>query len=492
MINRIIFIVLSTLFLSYSLQAQDHLADMNHAGAFIEIDFKSGIPRELLQPDFIVVEKIELEGNETTKKHIIQREIIFSPGDTILREELAFLLEKSRENLLNTSLFNFVNVSLLLNKAAPIATIRFTFVERWYIWPFPILEVAERNLTDWVMSPSLYRTNYGIYIVKENFRGRMEKVRILARFGYKQTFAFGYTIPYINRSQTLGVSLNLGLNRRNEIDYMTIDNTQLFYTEEGGFALNHFFANAQFFFRKSYHNRHNVSLEYNQYRFADSLLILNPLFSPGSETIAPFFSIGYDFKHDFRDVRAYPLKGHYFDIRLKKQGLGILSNENMDVFTTETSLRKFVPLSANWFYSAGINAKVTFGDFQPYYLQQGLGFKGDIVRGYERFVIDGQHFVVLKNNMKYALIHPRNTRLGFLGNDKFALIHYALYMNFFADMGYARDVYFFRGNPYSNAYLLGGGVGFDLVTYYDKVFRTEFSITRQGDKGFHLHLIAPI
>jgi outer membrane protein assembly factor BamA len=492
MVIRIAFVILSLIISLCGAGANLHSANPTPATAFIPIDFKAGFPVELLPEDYIIVSNIELDGNVVTQKQIINREIIFSTGDTLFRDDIAFMLSKSRENLLNTSLFNFVEVGLLMHETGHLASIRFTFVERWYIWPFPIFEIAERNLTDWLAKPSLFRTNYGFYVVMENFRGRMERIRILARFGYKQTFALGYTIPYINKNQTIGVSLNAGLNRRNEVDYMTRDNIQLFYSEEDAFALNHFFASTQFFYRRSIHNRHNLILEFNQYRFADSLLILNPLFSPGSETVAPFFSLGYEFRHDFRDVRAYPLRGYYFDFRARKQGLGILPNEKMDITTFETSARKFIPLSTDWFYSTGVNAKITLGDFQPYYLQQGLGFKGDIVRGYDKFVIDGQHFVVMKNNFKYALFHPRNARLGFIPNDKFALIHYALYMNLFADMGYARDNIFYRGNPYSNKFLLGGGIGFDLVTYYDKVIRTEFSLTRQGDLGFQLHLTAPI
>jgi outer membrane protein assembly factor BamA len=441
---------------------------------------------------YVIIQNIEFEGNETTKRDILKREVVFETGDTLSRADLDILLEKSRENLLNTSLFNFVDVSLLFDDLLPVANVRFTFVERWYIWPFPIFEVAERNITDWLLNPNLDRTNYGVYIVKENFRGRMERIRILARAGYHQNYSLGYTIPYINKKQTIGLGVNVGYNRRNEIEYMTRDNVQQFYSEKGSFALQHFYLKTQFFYRKTIHNRHNLQIEFNQYHFADSLLILNPLFSPGSNTKTPFFSLGYEFKHDYRDLRAYPLKGHYFDIRVKRQGLGLLPREEMDITTAETSLRKFWNLSSRWYFSSGMNAKVSFGNFLPYYLQQGLGFKGDLVRGYENFVIDGQHFGVFKTNLKYALVPSRSNRIGFIRNEKFSLIHYALYINFFGDVGYVHDGIFFRNNPYSNKFLAGYGIGLDLVTYYDKVFRTEFSMTRQGDLGIHLHLIAPI
>jgi outer membrane protein assembly factor BamA len=492
MISRAIFYFLLVGLNLTGLFAQVHLAALEHGSFMKRYDFREVIPDDLISSDYIVVQDIEFEGNNATRQHILYRELVFSQGDTIAREDLSRILEQSRENLLNTSLFNFVNVSLFVHDFLPAANVRFTFVERWYIWPFPIFEIAERNLNDWIKNPSFYRTNYGFYIVKENFRGRMERLSILARAGYRQNYSINYIIPYINQAQKLGLAFNVGINRRNEIEYLTQDNIQLFYSEDGVNALSHFYANSRILYRDGIYHTHNLSLGYNQYRFADSLLILNPQFSPGSETRAPFFSIGYEFKNDHRDIRAYPLRGYYFDIRLRRQGLGLLRKEKMDMTTAETSVRRFWELSPRWFFSAGVNAKVSFGDFQPYYLQRGLGFKGDIVRGYENFVIDGQHFAVFKSNFKYSLIPNTVTRIGFINNEKFSLIHYALYVNFFADIGFVRDTYFFQGNPYSNTPLGGAGIGLDLVTYYDKVFRTEFSVTRHGDIGVYLHLIAPI
>ena len=472
--------------------AQDAIADLGPETRFIKVDFPGLLPGEMINQDYIVIENIEFEGNSSTRQHILLRELVFAPGDTLDHESLTRVLEQSRENLLNTSLFNFVNVSLFFHELMPVASVKFTFVERWYIWPFPIFEVAERNLNDWVMNPSFDRTNYGVYIVKENFRGRMERVSILARAGYRQNFSVGYSIPYLNQAQRLGLSVNVGLNRRREVDYLTADNQQLFFSQKGSYALQQFYIQTRLSFRPGIHNTHHFMVDYNRYQFADSLLILNPLYSPGSATVSPFVSLGYEFKHDHRDIRAYPLRGHYFDLRLRRQGLGLLKNEEMDMTTAETSLRKFWELNPRWFFATGINAKLSFGDFQPYYMQQGLGFKGDIVRGYENFVIDGQHFVVMKSNFKYALIPNRVDRIGFIGNEKFSLIHYALYVNFFADIGYVHDTFFYKGNSYSNSLLSGAGIGLDLVTYYDKVFRTEFSVTRQGDVGIYLHLIAPI
>ena len=496
MITRAAFFILFWL-LVHTLMAQE-VATINPVSSPKSIELSECCPEEIfkgsgsLAPELIIINHIEFEGNEATRNHILLRELVFAQGDTLTREELPHILEKSRENLLNTSLFNFVNVSLLFHDMLPIASVKFTFIERWYIWPFPIFEVAERNLNDWVFNPSFHRTNYGAYIVKENFRGRMERVSLLARFGYRQMFNFRYNIPYLNRAQNIGINFNVGYARRNEIDYLTQNNVQLFYSEDESWALQQFYISTGLSYRRGIHVHHNFYAGYNKYSFADSLLVLNPQFSPSNETEAPFFTIGYEFKNDHRDVKAYPLRGYYFDIRIRKEGLGLLPKEKIDLTQLETSVRNFWKLHSRWYFAAGINAKVSTGNYQPYYLQQGLGFKGDIVRGYENFVIDGQHFAVLKSNFKYNLIPSTVTRIGFINNEKFSLIHYALYINFFTDIGYVRDNLFFNQNTFSNSFLQGSGIGFDLVTYYDKVFRTEFSITRHGNAGVYLHLIAPI
>lgn len=452
----------------------------------------SSLPANILPSDYVIVQHIEFEGNQSTRQHILQRELLFAPGDTLRKDRLLEIIEQSRENLLNTSLFNFVNASLIFQELNPFVDIHFSFVERWYIWPFPIFEIAERNVNTWMENPNLSRSNYGAYIVKENFRGRMERLSILARAGYRQNYGIAYHVPYINQGHKLGMAFALGWNFRRETNYLTQNNTQLHFAHPSGFALQQFYAQARVFYRDGIHRTHSFILGYDQFRFADSLLILNPNFSPGSKTFAPFFSLGYEYKNDHRDVRAYPLRGYYFDLRLRRNGLGILEQEKTDVSFAETSIRRFWALQGRWYFAAGINAKVSAGNFQPYFLQQGLGFRGDMVRGYENYVIDGQHFAVLKTNLKYELVPSRVRRLGFISNEKFSLIHYALYLNIFSDLGYVKDDMFFRGNPFSNTVLWGNGIGLDLVTYYDKVLRTEFSITRQGQKGIFFHLIAPI
>ena len=77
-----------------------------------------------------VVGEIILKGNEKTKHYIIQRELTFSKGDTLVMEELIHGLDKSRENLLRLPLFHFVRTQVEKSRSGEAANITFRSEER--------------------------------------------------------------------------------------------------------------------------------------------------------------------------------------------------------------------------------------------------------------------------------------------------------------------------------------------------------------------------
>ena len=132
-----------------------------------------------------ITDSIILTGNKHTKDNIILRELTFSQNDTIPAFNLVDVIRKSRENLLNTSLFNFVTVedSIISQGIISHIIIKINFVERWYFWPFPIFEISGRNFNSWWEEKDFSKVNYGVFFIKENCRGRMESLKLLLRFG---------------------------------------------------------------------------------------------------------------------------------------------------------------------------------------------------------------------------------------------------------------------------------------------------------------------
>ena len=131
--------------------------------------FKIGSAQD--STSFVIVNEIKLIGNKTTRDHIIIRELPFQVGDTILVQDLPKTIERSQSNIFNTSLFNFITVEPVYFNDTYIS-FYITVEERWYWWPLPVFEIQETNFNTWWQTRNLDRANYGMFVAKENFRGR--------------------------------------------------------------------------------------------------------------------------------------------------------------------------------------------------------------------------------------------------------------------------------------------------------------------------------
>ncbi|HPB02175.1 MAG TPA: POTRA domain-containing protein [Bacteroidales bacterium] len=444
------------------------------------------------QEEAFIIGNISLQGNSTTKDRIILREIVFHTGDSLDAAQLAEKLEQSRRNLLNKSIFNFVEwdtAGAVDNNR--LIHVTFNFIERWYIWPMPIFELADRNINAWWETKDFRKANYGIFLTYNNFRGRLEQLKVLIRAGYNQNYYLQYDIPYINKAQTIGIGFQLGYSLSREVPYLTINNKQKFFRSETDYARREWYARVKMTYRRNIHNSHDLTFGLEKATFLDTLQTLNPLFLPGDDPAMKMWHLNYIYKNDHRDSKPYPLNGHYADVDIHQYGLGLMKNEA--AFTTlKTTIDFYRPISNRWFYAANITAKMSSAAQQPYYIQRGFGFGNDFVRSFELFVVDGKHFGLFKTNLKYALVTPRKSDLRFFKSEKFRKIHYAAYLNLFVDGGYVAQDKQYAFNSFQNEWLTGFGLGLDLVTYYDLVWRFECSVNRYNKPGFFLHFVAPI
>lgn len=445
-----------------------------------------------ISPDSILIRKIILEGNHITKDKIILRELLFRENQSVEKSKAAEMIEQSRKNLLNTSLFNFVNIDTVQvpgEKGVIDVTIEFT--ERWYIWPIPILHFADRNFNAWLEKKDWTRLNYGMYLTVNNFRGRKERLIFYTQFGYDENYNILYQVPYIDRKQRIGLAISGGFMQNHEVQYMTIDNKPEYYKADER-PMKNIFSYAEITYRKGIHHSHRAKVQFNYYNFSDSLFHLNHDFAFDNQNVNRFFSFEYQFKSDFRDSKAYPLKGSYFDFGIEKKGLGFLQEPEVNSLTVTANLRKYFRFNNKFYFASGISIKSTPSSHEPYYFQKGLGYHRDFVRGYEYYIVDGGHFGILKTNLKYELISPRVRKLHLLNTEKFNKIHYAGYLSAFFDLGYSDNTYFKEGNDFSDRLLPGWGIGFDFVTYYDLVIRVEYSMNHLFERGLFIHFMASI
>ncbi|MCU0370291.1 MAG: hypothetical protein MUC31_02660 [Bacteroidales bacterium] len=444
--------------------------------------------------EYCRIDSVILKGNKITRDQIILREIVFNPGDSLRIDRLDSLMANSRENLINTSLFNFVDITRIYpdpDKAGVNIEIKVT--ERWYIWPTPILKINDRNFNVWWETRDLSRLSYGFYIDWRNFRGRKENLIMRFQWGYERNLVLQYLKPYLNKRKTLGMGFGIGFSRQKETAYQTLYNKQQFFKEETGFSREDFYGYGQFIIRPDIYNTHEFLLRYDRHQFSDSLLLENENYSVNGETELQYLSFIYLFKSDHRDYKPYPLKGYYFDVELLKYGLWTFNTQTLNTVHLMATCRKFWELHPRVFFATGLNGKLS-GGLQPYFILRGIGYDRDVVRSYEYYLVDAQHFAILKNNIKFALIPNQVETINFIRTEKFAKVFYALYMNIFFDAGYGfyNQDFGQETNDLQNTLLLGYGAGLDFVSYYDIVMRFEFSINFMNEAGFFLHFRAPI
>ncbi len=432
---------------------------------------------------------ITLIGNKITKNQILFRELTFHKDDPVDTSTLEKIFKRSEENLFNTSLFNSVKITWLPeNKTINVFII---VTERWYVFPLPIFEIAERNFNVWWKTKDLSRIVYGGELTWNNFRGRNEVLAFSARFGYTQRFSFYYSIPYINRQQRSGLKFGFSFSRNHQSTVNTINNNFIYYKDENLFSKKEYGGSASYTNRIDLYRTHIFEAGYRHTEVLDTIIRLNnDYFTPGKSKLN-YSILRYFFKSDHRDIAFYPLKGYYIDFEITKNGLGILKDD-IDLAYMTAHGRKFWPLTNRFYFGTGISLKYTAGKKVPYYLSKGLGYGRNFLRGYEHYVIDGQNYVLLKSNFKFELIPKKEVHVGFIPLNKFATIPYAFYINLYADGGYVEDELYAINNPLDNSWQMGFGAGIDFVTYYDMVFRFEYSINKLGETGFFVHFTSPI
>ncbi len=432
---------------------------------------------------------ITLIGNKITKDRIIYRELTFQTGDTLDTIQMQKKFKRSEENLYNTSLFNSVHISWLEEDDRMNVFILVT--ERWYVFPLPIFEIAERNFNVWWETKDFSRIVYGGVLNWNNFRGRNENIGFTLRLGYTERISLFYSIPYINKKQRSGLTFGFAYSRNHQSSVKTVDNTIVFFKDEELFSKKEIGGSVAYTYRKDLYKTHVIETGYRYNEVLDTVVAINnDYFSPGASEMK-YTILRYFFKTDHRDIAVYPLKGYYADFEITKNGFDFL-NDDVDITYVTVHGKKFWPLADRLNMGGGVSGKYTIGSKVPYYLSKALGYGKEFLRGYEYYVIDGQNYVLFKSNLKFTIIRQKEVHMGFIPLSKFSTVPYAFYFNMYADLGYVNDELYSENNPLNNTWQYGYGAGLDFVTYYDMVFRFEYSINKLGETGFFLHFTSPI
>jgi outer membrane protein assembly factor BamA len=424
-------------------------------------------------------------GNEKTKEFVLDRELTYQIGDTISLSKLNQKVLRTEENLFNTSLFNKVSSNISITDSGTV-NIDYELEERWYVWPYPILENGDRNFNTWWQTKDFSRLTYGVFLNWFNFRGRNETLLFMFKVGFENQFSIGYRIPNLNKKKTWGIYMAAGYSEYREVNYTSVGNKRIFYKSLDGPGRQVVFGRMDLTYRRSLNSRHTIGLNYNQIRVDSNVQDLSTDYLKGNKAQTDFFTLRYYGKYDTRDYIEYPLKGYKVELYVYKYGLGLLQNEGLNLLTTTLGVYWHKPIKGRWYFANSVVGKMSFFDDPPYSLQQGLGYK-NAIRGYELYVMDAQNYGVVKTNLKFALIKKKEFSLNWFPIDKFSKPYFSMYLNAYFDFGYADDTLYAQENLLSNKWAYGYGLGLDITGFYDFIMRLEYSFNREKESGFFLH-----
>ncbi|MFM7021607.1 MAG: POTRA domain-containing protein [Flavobacteriales bacterium] len=439
-----------------------------------------------------VIGTIDVHGNNTTQLYIIEKEVTFKSGDTLTLNDLNRRINQSKQNLLNTSLFNFVEITIETKEST--INVLIDVKERWYLWPQPIALVEDRNFFDWWQYRTLDRLSYGLYLNQYNLWGRRESLQLKLKFGYSQEIGMTYKIPYLIKTKNHGLNISFLAIRRHELYYKSVNDKIIYMKDHDKIMRTEFNAYLEYVFRKKLYQQHSLRLDFDDVAVQDTIVseAENPYYLIDGKNKAAYLSLRYYYKKDRRDSKNYPLTGYDYDIEIRKTGFNF-SPGHINTASIIINAEKFWKFRERFYYAAGLRGRIFTTPSAPFYIAKGLGFSPDyVVRGYEPYLISGTDFLILKTNLKYQLIKPHIIKIPYLTLEKFNTFHYELYINALFDMGYIKDNTYTATNSLGNTLLLGYGLGLDFVTYYDKVLRVEYSVNKKGLSGIYVSFIAPI
>jgi hypothetical protein len=144
------------------------------------------------------------------------------------------------------------------------------------------------------------------------------------------------------------------------------------------------------------------------------------------------------------------------------------------------------PLSPRVFVTASAYGGIKLPFRQSYFNRRFLGYGDAFLQGYEYNVIDGVAggYVRAALNRKFfdfrvKIPNPKKRKPA-------EYIPFKIYGKLYGNTGYVHNPEPGE-NILSNKMLYSGGIGIDIVTFYDIIFKLEWSFNQLGQNGLFLH-----
>lgn len=447
----------------------------------------------------VAVSVIFFVGNAVTKERTLRAELDFREGDSLAVADLPARLEANRRRLYNLQLFHAVLLEASCGGTGRL-TVLISVQERWYVLPTPIFSIADPNINRWLdRSPSQrwQRLDYGIHLTHTNFRGRAEQLTANLQLGFNRKYELFYEAPGFGRRRRVGLGFGISYYQSRNLDYATRYDqpTPLQEPQEDAFPIQRFYVSGGIRLRHTVQLVSAFDISYHRDLISDTIFQLNPAYYLGQRQ-RQYLEASAVITSNKRNTFAYPLTGQFMQAALTFRQF-MAAGAPPAYAAVRLRYARYLSLGHQFYYALGLWGQLRLLTSHLAYADaRSLGYEA-LVRGYDRYVVEGRHYGLVQQGLSYRAWAPPPLHFSFINNPKINTLPLALYVNLFTDAGLASGQLGYvpsDTNRLPGQLLASVGLGLHLVTYYDRVFCFELTRTTTGypRTGFFLRSTFPI
>ena len=387
---------------------------------------------------------VHVQGNEKTRTAVILREMKQRPGDRLDLDRL----EEDRKRIQNLNLFN--RVIILAEPEGEGVRLRIIVTEQWYIFPYPILFINDR---DWS------KLSYGAGLTHVNFRGRAEILSFLFWLRYNPSVRLDYANPWLGGKRNLSTQVSFY--------YQKIRSKHF---EEENVDENHLGVQWTVGKRFGYHTFVNLTLGYKEITLSPP--VPGETLSPSGRDRLPL--LGLFFCWDHRDLKAYPHSGWLVRLDAKKTGFPSLP---ADYLRYGFDIRKYFPLGPRWTLACRTATDLSAGTI-PVYDRVFLGY-GERIRGHFFEKFEGENRALASMALRFTVLPIRYFDL--YDYPEVSDLKFGISFGLFADTGLT---WFQEEKVKTSSLQSGYGFGLHLHLPYIDLLRLELAFDEEGQEQF--------
>jgi hypothetical protein len=279
-----------------------------------------------------------------------------------------------------------------------------------------------------------------------------------------------------------GMNTGLSMGKNREVNYNTIGDKQVFVKNDDDYLRNFIRAHAELTYRRAIRTRHSIGFAYTVEEVHDTIVRLNPAYFKSGRHRIHVPAVYYNLSYYDLDFIPYPTKGHAAQLSFSKSG----TDGQTDLWQLHIKGLGAWPFSPRMFFTVAGYAGIKLPFRQSYFNRRFLGYNDTYLQGYEYNVIDGVAGGYVKASLHRKFFDFRIKVPPRRKGKEADFIPFRIYGKIYGNTGYVHNPEPGE-NSLSNKMLYTGGIGLDIVTFYDITFKVEWSFNQLGENGLFLH-----